>query len=115
MPAITKKSKVTGGELARLWDDYMARRRKWSRAGKTRQANGLDHPHYERYGHEAEAAFQLAYEAFQEAAGCDDDEACMVILPDGRHLVLISNELDQIGDQWAQLQCVEPSRVVNLP
>jgi hypothetical protein len=115
MPSIAKKPTATGAEFARLWDDYMAKRRLWSKTGKARTRNGLDHPLYEQRGQEAEAAFQLAYAAFSEFAGSDDDNlACAVILPDGRYLVFLSNELDQIGDQWAQLQCVEPANVVNL-
>jgi hypothetical protein len=113
MPATAKKQTVSGLELAKLWDDYMAKRRLWSKTGKARTRNGLDHPLYGQRGQEAEAAFQLAYAAFSEIAASDDDEACAVILPDGRYLVLVSNELDQIGDQWAQLQCIEPANIVN--
>jgi hypothetical protein len=113
MVATAKKPKITGQELAALWDDYQAKRRRWKQSFP--KGYGLDNPLTNGYLTEAQSAFDAAYSAMLGAAGCKKNSAaCMVTLPDGRTLVSIPNDLDQIGDEWAQLHCVEVGSAVKL-
>jgi hypothetical protein len=113
MVAVAKKPKITGHALAALWDDYRAKRKRYSTI--CHRTNGLDDPKMMPAHDDAQAAFEVVYRAMLSAAGCKKNSAAFTVaLPDGRTLVSIPNDIDQIGDEWVQLHCVEVGWAVKL-
>jgi hypothetical protein len=113
MVAVAKKPKITGQELAALWDDYIAKRKRYLRTCRSR--NGLDRPDMMPAHDDAQAAFEVVYRAMLSAAGCKKNVAAFTVtLPDGRTLVSIPNDIGDISDEWAQLHCVDVGWAVKL-
>jgi hypothetical protein len=62
----------------------------------------------------ASSAFDVFYETVLRAAGCDDNEACTVVLPDGTHIVTVHDPADWVSDRCVKVQIIPPSKVVKL-
>ena len=63
----------------------------------------------------ASEAFDAFYQTVLRAAGCKDNEACTVVLPDGTHIVTIHDPNDWVSDVWVKVQVIPPTKVVKLP
>ena len=59
-------------------------------------------------------AFDAFYKTVLRAAGCKDNEACTVVLPDGTHIVTVHDPDDWVSDVWVKVQIIPPTKVVNL-
>ena len=114
MNAVYGHQPGSGQRLADLYDAYRRRRKRFMRFCRT-EVNGHDHPHIELALDSARLAFYRVEAALFEATGCDRSKACAVLLPDGRLLIHIIDEEDDISDSWTLIQCVKVGRFVKLP
>jgi hypothetical protein len=114
MVAAAKKSKPTGRELMILWDDYMAKRKRWL-GSYPRRAGALDNPLTDGYLVETDRAYDAVYVAAKRAAGIKrHTKPFSIDLPDERVLVGVPNEDGEPSDSWQYLWCVHPDQAIRL-
>ena len=105
------KPKVIAAELRAAFDDWKSKQRRFMAMATGKRA--YPESVIDSVAESAEDAFEVAYKLVLRATGARYNQACVAILPDGSHLVAVSNDGDD-SNEWFKLQLVPACKVVNL-